>query len=182
MSEEAWVGDVLDFWFEELEPKQWFVKDEALDATIIERFSELYETLAATDNDAISASPRQALAAVIVFDQFARNMFRGSPKTFACDPKALALAERLIADGSAEALSRDERYFLMMPFMHSEDLGAQERCVELFAAHGSDQGLKYAKLHRDVIERFGRFPHRNGMLGRETTPEEQAYLDDGGGF
>ena len=182
MSKQDWAREVLDFWFGELEPKQWFIKDEALDTTITERFEDLYERLAATGNDAIAANPRQAMAAIIVFDQFARNMFRGSQKTFACDGKALELAERLIADGSDMELSGDERYFMMMPFMHAEDLAQQDRCVELFEEHGSEQGIKYAKMHRDVIARFGRFPHRNTVLGRETTPEEQAYLDEGGGF
>ena len=139
--------------------------------------------LAATDNDDIAATPRQAMAAIIVFDQLARNMFRGSAKTFACDDKALHLAARLIADGSDAELSGDERYFMMMPFMHAEDLAQQDRCVELFEERmGSEQGIRYAKMHRDVIARFGRFPHRNAVLGRETTPQEQAYLDEGGGF
>lgn len=182
MTEPGWEKRVLDFWYKELEPKQWFEKDDAVDSAIASRFGSVHESLAAAANDSLSATPQSALAAIIVLDQFSRNMFRGSAKSFACDAKALDLAERVIAAGSDSALSDDERYFLYMPFMHSEDLEDQERCIALFEDLGSENGVKYAKLHRDVIAEFGRFPHRNAVLGRETTDAEQAWLDAGGGF
>lgn len=182
MAEEAWVKDVLDFWFAEIDRKLWFEKDDALDAVIVERFGELYERLAGMDAEALASTPRKAIAAVIVFDQFARNMFRGSAKAFAQDGKALEIARRVMEAGDDADLTYDERYFLIMPFMHSEELADQAKCVELFRLLGDETGEKYAIAHRDIIAEFGRFPHRNAALGRETTPEEQAWLDEGGGF
>lgn len=177
-----WSETVLDFWFGELTQEQWFRKDAAVDATITARFMATYQTARAEPVAALATSPRAALAAVIVLDQFPRNMFRDSPRAFESDAKALAVADAALSAGHDTALSEDERHFLYMPFMHSEDLAHQERCVALFEALGKEQGIKYAKLHRDVIARFGRFPHRNAVLGRQTTEAEKAHLDEHGGF
>jgi uncharacterized protein (DUF924 family) len=179
---DGWQDEVLDFWFMTLESAQWFKKDDAVDAAISERFGALHEEIAQTNNDALLASPKTALAAIIVLDQFSRNMFRGSPKAFATDAKARDIADRIVDAGQDDEMTEDERFFVYMPFMHVEDIAGQEKCVELFEKLGKEDGVKYAKLHRDVIAKFGRFPHRNEVLGRETTAEEQAYLDDGGGF
>ena len=172
--------EVLDFWFG-VDPKKWYVKDETFDASIRTRFLPTYEAAAAGKLADWEATPETALALVIVLDQFPRNMFRGSPRTFATDTVALAVAKRALACDFDRQLELARRNFLYLPFMHSEDLADQERCVEL-SRQNSDAGtLKWAELHADIIRRFGRFPHRNAVLGRATTPEEQAFLD-GGGF
>src|SRR6185295_1756309 len=124
--------------------------------------------------EAFLGDPLTAAAAVILFDQFPRNMFRGSAEQFATDHLALAIARGALAPGFDEQLAHDERKFLYMPFEHSEDLDDQNRAVLLFSELGDEEQVKYAKLHRDVIERFGRFPHRNKMLGRTPRPEEIA--------
>ena len=174
-SSDAWIGDVLDFWFKELGPEDWYKKDDAIDATIQERFGALYEALARTTHADVPTA-RGALATVIVLDQFPRNMFRGSPKSFTSDTKALAIAQSAIARGIDRELAASERQFLYMPFQHSEDRGVQERSVELFADLGDAEVLRYAELHRAIIDRFGRFPHRNAVLGRASTPDEIAFL------
>jgi uncharacterized protein (DUF924 family) len=124
---------------------------------------------------------RGRLCLLILLDQFPRNLFRGSPQAYAGDALARAVAGRAIARGFDQAFENPERRFLYMPFMHSEDLADQERCVELSRASGDEDSTKWAIIHRDIIRDFGRFPHRNELLGRETTPEERRFLD-GGGF
>jgi uncharacterized protein (DUF924 family) len=172
--------DVLAFWLE-AGPDKWFKKDEAFDAAIRTRFLPAYE--AAVDGRLASweATADGALALVILLDQFSRNMFRGSPRTFAADPLALAIAKRAIARGLDEQLELPKRSFFYLPFMHSENLADQERCIDLCRRGGTEDNLKFAEQHADIIRRFGRFPHRNAVLGRATTEEEQAFLD-GGGF
>jgi len=182
MNATGWAKDVLDFWFHELKPEQWYRKDDGLDKAIVDRFGALHETLLATDNTELQMTPASALAAIIVFDQFSRNMFRGSPKSFAADAKARALANAAIEAGCEATMSDDERQFLYMPFMHSETLADQDRSVELFASLGRDNALKYAHLHRDPIKAFGQFPHRNAVLGRPTSPAEKAWIEEHGGF
>ncbi len=177
-----WDEAVLHFWFEELQKEQWFKRDDAVDRAIIDRFSAIYDAVRATDIDALIQSPRRAVAAIIVLDQFSRNMFRNDPRTFESDALALEIADRALAAGLDADLTQQERHFLCMPFMHSEALADQDRAIVLFDAIGKEDGIKYAMLHRDVIVRFGRFPHRNAVLGRQTTPEEQAHLDEHGGF
>jgi uncharacterized protein (DUF924 family) len=178
----GWEKQVHDFWFSELTPEQWYKKDEGLDRAIIDRFGDLHDAVAATDNAELSASRETALAAIIVLDQFARNMFRGSPKSFAGDAKARALANAALKAGHDAAMNDDQRQFLYMPFMHSETLADQNRSVELFEKLGNENNLKYARLHRDPIAAFGQFPHRNAILGRPTSPAEQAWIDEQGGF
>jgi uncharacterized protein (DUF924 family) len=174
------AGDVLAYW-RALGPRRWFVKDAAVDAEIRDKFRDLHAAavkglLGHWEDDAPGA-----LAHIIVLDQFPRNMFRGSASAFAADPLARAAAGRAIGRGFDRQSAKAERQFFYLPYMHSEALADQERCRDLCRAAGDAGILKYAELHADIVRRFGRFPHRNAVLGRATTPEEQAFLD-GGGF
>ena len=132
--------------------------------------------MAAEPNEALLRDARTALAAIVVFDQMPRNMFRGSPRAFATDEKALAIADAAIARGFDAGLTRDERMFCYLPFEHAEDREAQARCVALMSALGDPELTKWAEAHKAVIARFGRFPHRNAVLGRTSTPEEIEFL------
>lgn len=178
--ERAWVGDVLRFWFDELGRKAWFVKDAAVDAQIRDRFAPLIDQLAAQPIDEALASADRVLATVIVLDQFPRNVFRGTARAFATDALALDIAKAAIDRGLDQQISAGRRVFLYLPLEHSEALADQERCVELTAALGDEEYARYAVLHRDVIKRFGRFPHRNAMLGRTPTLEELEFLKQPG--
>ncbi len=175
-ADSRWVDDVLEFWFEEVGPDRWFRKDERLDQTIRDRFLELYEMLASAAAADALASPERALAAIVILDQFARNMFRGTARAFVTDPPARDIAAAAIAAGLDQALPRDRRVFFYLPFEHSERLADQERAVALISALGDAEQTRYAEAHRAVIARFGRFPHRNAALGRESTPEEIEFL------
>lgn len=172
--------DVLAFWLA-AGSERWFEDDEAFDATIRARFATTYADAAAGRLSAWENSPEGALALVIVLDQFPRNMFRNSACAYAADRLARAVAERAVARGFDRQIAMPERTFLYLPFEHSEELADQERAVALMAETGDADSLKWAELHADIIRRFGRFPHRNAVLGRPTTPEEQVFLD-GGGF
>jgi uncharacterized protein (DUF924 family) len=167
----GWRDEVLSFWFG-LEPEQWWKADPALDETIRTRFLDLWEEQRENVPEHFLGSARDALAATILFDQFPRNMLRDHADQFSTDPLALAVAKGAVARGLDDALGRDERIFLYMPFQHSEDLADQRRSLALFTALGSDYHLNYARKHHDVIERFGRFPHRNAALGRKPRPAE----------
>jgi len=175
-----WVKDVLSFWFRELEQEAWFRKSDATDAAIRDRFSALHEALAAAPVQDALTSPQRALATVIVLDQFSRNMFRGSPKAFAADPTALVVAREAIARGYDRPFDVHGRAFFYLPFEHSEDLADQEASVELFTPLGDESYTQYAIAHRDIIARFGRFPHRNAVLGRASTAEEVEFLTQPG--
>ena len=188
--------DVLGFWFGD-DPGQplansgrWFERSDAFDAEIRARFATDVERAGRGELDGWMADPHGALALVILLDQFPRNLHRESPAAFAHDPKALDCTRAAHARGAPEALSLVERWFLAMPFMHAEDVAAQDEGLALFRAlaaearaHGPelagafDYVVDFAVRHREVVARFGRFPHRNPVLGRETTPEEQAWLD-----
>lgn len=176
--EPAWVADVLRYWFEELTLEQCFEKNDAIDATIREHFGAVHEQLAAAPDSIRAKAPRELLAALIVFDQFSRNLHRGSPRAFATDPVALRLARTAIADGLDQAMSNRERIFVYLPFEHSEDAADQEQSIRLFAQLGDENLDKYAMAHKVIIDRFGRFPHRNVVLGRTSTPEEIAFLNE----
>lgn len=167
---------VLHFWLEEVPPEKRFARDAALDIECERRFRHLRDEVAATGAAGWWDDPRSLLAAVILLDQFSRNIYRGHAEAFAADPIARALAEKAIEQGWDRAMDPAERQFLYMPFQHSEDAVDQERSVALFEALGEEQALRFARLHRDVIARFGRFPGRNAALGRTDTPEEKAYL------
>ena len=166
-----WQDEVLGYWFG-LDKAQWWKADPALDSEIRDRFLGLWETERENVPEAFLGSARDAVAAVILFDQFPRNMLRGHADQFSTDPLALAVAKGAVERGLDEALSPAERGFLYMPFQHSEDLGDQRRSLALFTALGDDYQLGYAKKHHDVITRFGRFPHRNSILGRPPRPVE----------
>lgn len=171
-------ADVLAFW-REAGPDKWFTRDDAFDAEIRDRFLGVYEAAAAGKLADWEATAEGALALVIVLDQFPRNMFRGEARCFAADREARAAANRALKRGDELDVPAAERGFFFLPFMHSEDMADQDRCVALYREAGDDD-LTYALRHADIIRRFGRFPHRNAALGRATTPEEQAYLDAGG--
>ena len=175
-SDERWVDDVLGFWFGELTREAWFLKSDETDAAICSRFKDVYEHVSALPVEAAWTSPRKALATIIVLDQFPRNMFRGTPKAFATDKKARDIAEGAVERGFDKELDLHGSAFMYLPFEHSEDLADQERAVALFTPLGDDEYTHYAVAHRDIIARFGRFPHRNAILGRQSTPEEEEFL------
>lgn len=176
-----WAAQVLRYWFEELQPDAWFRKDERVDAAIRERFGAQYEQLAQLRPEQL-ATPLEHVAAVIALDQFPRNMFRGTPRAFATDPLALAIAQHAIAARCDEQLTQQQRLFLYMPFQHSEDRAVQARSIELFARLGLAENLDYAHRHKEIIDRFGRFPHRNEVLGRQSTTEELQFVATHRGF
>ncbi|GHB13383.1 DUF924 family protein [Salinicola rhizosphaerae] len=171
---------VLDFWFDELTPKQWFAKDAALDRTIAERFGATLAAAASGEMWTWRRSAQGRLAEVIVLDQFSRNIHRDKPQAFAQDPLALGLAQAAIDGGHDMALPVSQRIFLYMPFMHSESLLIHGEAVRLFDQPGMEEQLRFEQRHRDIIERFGRYPHRNAILGRRSTPEESAFLTQPG--
>ncbi|PCD02631.1 hypothetical protein COC42_14665 [Sphingomonas spermidinifaciens] len=170
------AATILDFWFTECVPEQHFEKDEALDAEIAHRFGALREAVVATGAAGWQDDADSLLAAIILIDQFGRNMHRGSAEAFATDPLALTLARQGVAKGYDAQLPPDRAKFLYMPFMHAEDAGAQAESVRLFEALGNAESIEFAKAHREVIGAYGRFPSRNAALGRESTPAERAYL------
>lgn len=177
-----WIAEVLRFWFEETRPQAWFMRDENLDAEIRKRFGALHASLTEKVPATVTSTPLGALATVIVLDQFSRNLYRNSPRAFSADATALAIAQDAIAAAFDRELSVNQRTFLYMPFQHSEDRAVQARSVELFTQLGDANGLDYARQHRDIIERFGRFPHRNRALSRDSTPDEIEFLKTHPGF
>jgi uncharacterized protein (DUF924 family) len=176
------VEDVIGFWFGELEPKHWFVRHEWVDDAIRGRFAGLYAEISQQSAASLVTAPRPALAAVIVLDQFPRNLFRGTARAFATDAQALEISQRAIAAKFAQALSVPPRTFLYMPFQHAEDSKVQERSIELFESLGDAEVLSFARRHKEVIDRFGRYPHRNAALGRVSTPEEVEFMKTHPGF
>jgi uncharacterized protein (DUF924 family) len=172
----VWVRDVLDFWFSH-KWEDWWQPDKAFDLEIADRFAKLWEEKRENVPEHFLGEPDTALAAVILFDQFPRNMFRGHADQFSTDPLALAVAKGAVALGHDDGMTPERRGFLYMPFEHSEDRRDQRRSLLLFTALGDAEMLKYARKHHDVIERFGRFPHRNLMLGRKPTALEAAAGD-----
>ncbi len=170
------IAAVLDFWFGELVRAQWFKKDQAVDQTIRARFADLYERICGGLSHDWLESAEGCLAAIVVLDQFPRNLFRQSPRAFATDGQALTVAKRAIERGLDRTLGTEQRMILYMPFQHCEDRADQARSVVLFETLGDEQTLDFARQHKDIIDRFGRFPHRNAALGRDTTEEERAFL------
>jgi len=171
-----WRADVLKFWFG-LSYDDWWSGEPELDHRIKERFLQLWMAKRQLPADSFLGDPLTTIAAVILFDQFPRNMFRGHADQFSTDHLALAIAAAAVDAGMDVELAHDERKFLYMPFEHSENLDDQNRAVLLFSQLGDDEQVKYAKLHLDVIARFGRFPHRNALLGRAPRPDEIAAGD-----
>jgi uncharacterized protein (DUF924 family) len=177
---------VLEFWFDELKPPSWFTRDDAVDAKVSSRFADLYQRMQQDPPAACELSTAQVVAAVIVLDQFPRNMFRQSPQAFATDAVALQLSQQAVAAGLDRQLGISERgramrQFLYMPFMHSEDAAVQLRSLELFTPLG-EEAFSFARQHQEIIARFGRFPHRNVVLNRPSTPEEEEFLKTHRGF
>ncbi|QUS41786.1 DUF924 domain-containing protein [Tardiphaga alba] len=172
-------SDIITFWTD-AGWDRWYTRDDAFDAEIRARFLPVYEDardgkLAAWEN-----TDDGTLALILLLDQFPRNLFRDDPRAFATDAVCCALARRAIARGVGDRVDPVMRQFVYMPLMHSEDMADQEHCCALFRATGETDNLKFADIHADIIRRFGRFPHRNAVLGRDTTAEEQAFLDAGG--
>ena len=174
------AAEVVEFW-REAGGDKWFAKNAAFDADIRRRFLPTYEAAAAGKLAAWQETAQGTLALLILLDQFPRNMFRGQARAFATDPQAMAVTAHAIIRGFDAQVPPELRAFFYVPFEHSENLVDQQHGIALYKAAGDADGLKWAKLHADIIRRFGRFPHRNPALGRATTPEEQAFLD-GGGF
>jgi uncharacterized protein (DUF924 family) len=179
--------EVLDFWFgpaPHVVRDEWFRKDDAFDERIRDRFGQRVAAAVAGAFGDWCATPRGALARVLLLDQFTRNIYRNTPRAFAGDPGALATADEAVAKGFDRRLDAFERWFLYMPFEHSEDLQTQERSLALFRALSEETGdhsaLDWAEKHAAVIRRFGRYPHRNALLGRESTPEEHVFLTEAG--
>jgi len=171
---------IMSFW-REAGPEKWFAKDDDFDLTIRSRFLPAHEAAARGELAAFGQSAEGALALVILLDQFPRNIFRGSAHAFATDPLARAVARQALANGFAQATDGLMRPLFYLPFMHSESLADQDLSLRLHEAFGDPEILRYAEEHRDIIKRFGRFPHRNRALGRDTTPAELEFLQ-GGGF
>jgi uncharacterized protein (DUF924 family) len=171
---------ILQFWFEELTPKHHFAKDAALDASIATRFGTTLEAAARCELWAWRSTAEGRLAEIVVLDQFSRNVYRDTPRAFAQDALALVLAQELVASGQDQSLTTTQRAFAYMPYMHSESALVHTASVALFAQPGLDNNLDFAQRHKAIVDRFGRYPHRNAILGRTSTPEELAFLQQPG--
>ncbi len=172
--------EVLSFWFTELSQEDWFRQSDEVDRTITERFRSTWESAAALECAHWRENIHGRLAEIIVLDQFPRNMFRGSGRSFKTDALALALSQEAIKAADIGDIEPDRKAFLLMPFMHSESPAIHEQAMNLFAEPGLEHNLEFEKSHKVIIDRFGRYPHRNALLGRESTPEEIKYLEEGG--
>lgn len=169
---------VLDFWFKEATPEQWYKKDEAFDQKIRERFGALHKQVSQVEKASWRETIQGRLAEILVLDQFSRNLFREDPQSFAYDGMALVLAQEAIAKEELSELTVEQRSFVYMPFMHSESLAIHQQALTLFSETGMENNLDFEIRHRDIIERFGRYPHRNKVLNRSSTPEELAFLKE----
>ncbi|MEM6605990.1 MAG: DUF924 family protein [Pseudomonadota bacterium] len=176
------ADEVLSFWFEESGPKHWFKKSERFDQICRERFFATHEAAAHGECWEWRTTPAGRCAEIIVLDQFSRNLHRDSARAFATDLMALVLAQEVVLGEYDRSMTDDQRYFCYMPYMHSESLVLQAESVRLFTVLGREEALRYAHAHRHVIERFGRYPHRNEILGRISTEEEAEYLKTNPGF
>lgn len=174
------MNEVIKFWFEEIETKKWFVKDPSFDEEIKSRFLQTYKQAIAGELFSWRETPMGRLAEIIVLDQFSRNMFRDDPQAFAFDTLALVLAQEAISVGDDQKLAPKFRSFLYMPFMHSESKIIHQQAVKLFSQAGLEGNLDFEIKHKAIIDRFGRYPHRNKMLGRDSTDEEIDFLKEPG--
>jgi uncharacterized protein (DUF924 family) len=174
------IEDVLAFWFEEIEPKQWWKKDAAFDRLIADRFGALYASAVQCELFDWRETPRGRLAEILVLDQFSRNIHRDTPAAFAADPLALALAQEAAGAAADQPLAPIQRSFLYMPYMHSESLKVHEVAEQLYRDNGLQDNHDFELRHKAIIERFGRYPHRNTILGRSSTEEEIAFLKEPG--
>ena len=173
------AAKVVEFWLS-AGSKAWFSKDDDFDAAIKEQFGTLLEKAALNELSSWEAASDSTLALILILDQFSRNLYRNSARAFAQDTLCLRIAKLSLDNGFDSQVDPALRQFFLMPLMHSESILDQRRCVKLFHAINRPDNLKYAILHRDIIERFGRFPHRNAVLNRATSLAEQAFLDSGG--
>ena len=178
MSSPLTPHDIITFW-RSAGPDKWYAKDDTFDQELRDRFMDTWEAARDGKLGAWQESDDGALALLIVLDQFPRNMFRNDARAFSTDALARSVATRAIAEGRDRRIEQEMRAFMYLPFEHSEDITDQERSIALFKSLSADS-LKWAELHADIIREFGRFPHRNAVLGRATTPEEAAFLNDGG--
>ncbi|WP_108500672.1 DUF924 family protein [Paracoccus indicus] len=176
------AAEVLEFWFSDRMQPFWFAKSDQIDAEIATRFGDTYQAAHDGQLDGWMGSADDALALCIVLDQFPRNMFRGSPRSFESNQLALDHARKALQLGHDREQDPKRRQFFYLPFMHSEDLADQTTSVELYEALGNQHSLHFAREHRDIIAKFGRFPHRNAVLGRDSTPAELAFLETHKGF
>ncbi len=172
--------DILTFWFTELTPQQHFAKDAALDDRIRQRFAATLEAAARCELFEWRATPEGRLAEILVLDQFSRNIYRDTPQAFAQDPLALALAQELVANGLDGSLAPTQRTFAYMPYMHSESRAIHAQSIALFTQLGIERQLDFALRHQAIVERFGRYPHRNAVLGRSSSADEVAFLGQPG--
>jgi len=173
-------SDIVQFWFSEIDRALWFRKDAGFDRLLEERFGALHAQASLGELSAWRDTPHGRLAEILVLDQFSRNLFRDSPKAFAQDGMALVLAQEAVRAGADTALTAQERVFLYMPYMHSESAAVHDTAVELFTRNGIPDNLDFELKHKAIIDRFGRYPHRNAVLGRTSTPEEIAFLQQPG--
>ena len=173
-------NDILTFWFEELTPGQRFAKDAALDNTIRSRFGNVLQAATRCELFAWRGSPEGRLAEIVVLDQFSRNVYRNSPCAFAQDAQALVLAQELVASGQDRSLLLAQRSFAYMPYMHSESVLMHAQAVALFRQPGMEETLRFELQHQAIIDRFGRYPHRNALLGRTSSAQELAFLSEPG--
>ena len=176
------VKEIITFWFEETPPKKKFEKDPAFDAVIKKRFESVYWDVMNGKTKSWRETAEGRLAEIIVLDQFARNVFRDDKQAFAGDALALSLAKEAVATGADKQISDDRRTFFYMPFMHSESPEIHKEALEIFKQHGKKENLEYEIKHKKIIDRFGRYPHRNVVLGRTSTEEEKDFLKDNPGF
>jgi uncharacterized protein (DUF924 family) len=168
--------EVIRFWFEEIAPKQWWAREAAFDEALAVRFGATHAAAIRCELYAWREQPAGRLAEVVVLDQFSRNIYRDDPRSFAYDHLALSLAQEAVRTGADQAVTKEQRIFLYMPFMHSESPLIHEWAMKLFGALGSESNLEYERRHKRIIDRFGRYPHRNRILGRPSTPEELDFL------
>ena len=174
------ASDVLNFWFYELNASDWFAKSDRLDNTIRDRFADLHQAASQCELYAWRSTAEGRLAEIIVLDQFSRNIYRDQAQAFVTDSLALALAQEAVAKGFDKSLTVQQRAFLYMPYMHSESLPIHEQAVKLFDQPGLEESLDFERKHKIIIERFGRYPHRNGILGRKSTKAEREFLQQPG--
>jgi uncharacterized protein (DUF924 family) len=172
--------DIIHFWYTEIPPRNWFIKDLAFDTMLKRRFSDIHQKVAAGELAHWRQEPLGKLAEIIVLDQFSRNLFRDSPKAFACDEQALTLCQAAIAQSADLALLPEQKCFMYMPLMHSESTFTHQQAVILFNQPGLENNYDFELKHKAVIDRFGRYPHRNNILGRHSTPEELEFLSQPG--
>jgi len=171
---------IIDFWFDEIDPASWWRKDADFDARIRRRFQDVHSAAAAGEFSAWRDRPQGRLAEIIVLDQFSRNLYRDDPRAFACDGMALVLAQEAVRGGYDRELYPLMRAFVYMPYMHSESAAIHEQAVKLFDQPGMESNLDFEYRHKEIIDRFGRYPHRNDVLGRISTAEELAFLQQPG--